>query len=108
MDYDRSNIHLARALKLENYRLKFEVKRLKIELSKLEDKLYLYGKTKCELTSCKEQLSQTRARERKTMTKMTAFVERESHYGNFYMKQSKRVFFKVIGVGEELKCSVIH
>lgn len=75
--------HLARSLKQENARLVFEVVKLRIELALIKDKGSLCDELKCELEHHKEALFHMRAPERKTIPKIIALVDNESHWPVF-------------------------
>lgn len=53
--------------------------KLRIEIALIKDKAPLFDELKCDLELYKEELFQMFACERKTITKMDALVDNESH-----------------------------
>lgn len=98
MTFYLANIHLAQAIKQENSRLTTKVAKSKVELAHPKDKVYFCEEHKCELESHKDKILQTKASEKRTMTKMATLIDKESHWESFYMKHFEGIFLKVMSV----------
>lgn len=76
---DLANRHLGRTLRIKNARLTFEVANWRVELSYFKDKASICEELKCKLKYYKNKLFKMWAQQGRTMTKMHALVDKESH-----------------------------